>query len=69
MACHAEHWFVLDFALSHASWAGGQFGYAGWQEERRLWRATTMRDILPPNPVSKVGPGWRPESARREGQR
>lgn len=40
-----------------------------WQDERRLWRATTMRDILPPNPEAKVDPGWRPESARREGQR
>ncbi|OGV72738.1 MAG: hypothetical protein A3K19_02875 [Lentisphaerae bacterium RIFOXYB12_FULL_65_16] len=36
-----------------------------WRDERRVWRATTMRGILPPNPVSKVGPDWRPETAVR----
>jgi len=31
MACCAEHWFTLDFALNHASWTSGRFEYAGWQ--------------------------------------
>lgn len=36
-----------------------------WQEQRREWRATTMKGILPSNPVDKVGAGWRPETAVR----
>jgi len=33
MACHAEHWFVLDDALSHVSRTRGQFACAGWRAE------------------------------------
>ncbi|MEW6355407.1 MAG: hypothetical protein AB1696_03705 [Planctomycetota bacterium] len=33
MACGTEHWFVLDFAMQHASWRPGHIKYGGYEKK------------------------------------
>ncbi len=49
MACAAEHWFVLDYALRHCSWVPeDRFGYSGWQagKDDIFNRLTVLPDIV-----------------------